>query len=71
MKGAELVRRVQRLGKTRGISVSWVAERGKSSHGLLYFGTRMTTVRALKDEITKGALHGMLKQLGLKLVDLD
>jgi mRNA interferase HicA len=71
MKGAEFVRRVQRLGRTRSISVVWEAERGKGSHGLLYYGSRMTTVRALKDEVTKGALHGMLKQLGLKLVDLN
>ena len=28
-------------------------------------------VARLEDEITKGALHGMLKQLGLKLADLD
>jgi predicted RNA binding protein YcfA (HicA-like mRNA interferase family) len=70
MKGAEFVRRVQRLGRKRGTSVLWVAERGKGSHGLLYYGSQVTTVRALK-EITKGALHGMLKQLGLKLVDWE
>lgn len=71
MKGAEFVRRVQRVGRTRSVKVACVPEPGKGSHGLLYFGSGVTTVRNLKDEIPKGALHGMLKQLGLTLEDLQ
>jgi mRNA interferase HicA len=70
MRGAEFVRRIQRVGRGRGISVVWVPERGKGSHGLLYYADRMTTVKDLKDEIPKGSLHAMLKQLGLTLADL-
>lgn len=71
MKGGEFVRKIQKLGRKRGIRVEWVAERGKGSHGLLYFGDRMTTVRNLKDELDKGAFHGMLRQLGLIVRDLE
>ena len=71
MRGSEFVRRVQVLGRARGVDVRWTAHRGKGSHGLLYYGPNMTTVRNLKDEIDKRAYHGMLKQLGLSQKDFD
>lgn len=70
MKGSEFVKKVEQLGKSRGITVSVNRERGKGSHVTLYFGSRFTVVRNLKDELKKGTLHGMLKQLGLSLGDL-
>jgi hypothetical protein len=57
------------LGKERGVNVRWVAHRGKGSHGLLYYGRNMTTVRNLKDEVDKRAYHKMLHQLGLSEKD--
>jgi mRNA interferase HicA len=71
MRGAELVRRLRRLGRKQGIAVEFVPERGKGSHGTLYFGERLTVMRDLKDEIKTGTLHAMLKQLGLTLQDLE
>jgi mRNA interferase HicA len=71
MKGAELVRRLRKLGRDQGIAVEFVPQRGKGSHGTLYFGNRMTVVRDLKDELKTGTLHAMLKQLGLTLQDLE
>jgi len=65
------VRRIQALGKQKAMEVRWVAQRGKGSHGLLYFGSRMTTVRNLKDEVDKRAYHKMLSQLGLNESDLE
>ena len=41
------------------------------SHGLLYYGKEMTTVRDLKDEIDKRAYHKMLKQLCLSERDFE
>ena len=67
MKGSELVRKVRRLGRERGLVVEFTAERGKGSHGTLRFGDRITIVRNLKDELKTGTLHAMLKQLGLTL----
>jgi len=64
------VRRVRKLGRRRGVAVTFRKERGKGSHGTLYFGSRLTVVRNLKDELKKGTLHAMLKQLGLTLEDL-
>lgn len=71
MRGSEFVRRVRRVGRRRGISVELSPERGKGSHGTLYFGSRFTVLRNLKDEVKTGTLHAMLKQLGLTLEDLD
>lgn len=70
MKGTEFVRRVRRLGRQRGIPVSFDKERGKGSHGTLYYGDRFTVVQNLKDELKKGTLHAMLKQLGLMMDQL-
>lgn len=64
------MRRVRKLGRRRGVAVTFRKERGKGSHGTLYFGSRLTVVRNLKDELKKGTLHAMLKQLGLTLEDL-
>jgi mRNA interferase HicA len=70
VRGNEFVLRMRlALGKERGVEVRWVAHRGKGSHGLLYYGSEITTVRDLKDEIDKGAWHKMLNQLGLSQRD--
>jgi len=71
MKGSELVRLVRRYGRRHGITVVFLAERGKGSHGTLYVGDRLTVIRDLKDELKTGTLHAMLKQLGLSLRDLE
>lgn len=65
MKGAEFVRRVRKLGRRRGVTVVFRKERGKGSHGTLYYGSRFTVVPNLKGELKKGTTHAMLKQLGL------
>ena len=51
------MRRIQALGKERGVEVHWTAHRGKGSHGLLYYGSNMTAVRNLKDEVDRRAYH--------------
>ena len=70
-KGAEFVRRILALGKRRAVKIRWAAHRGKGSHGLLYYGSNITTVRDLKDEVDKRAYHKMLKQLGLTARDFE
>ena len=69
VRGNEFVRRIQALGKVRGVEVRWEAHRGKGSHGLLCYGSEMTTVRNLKDEIDKRAFYKMLGQLCLSEKD--
>jgi hypothetical protein len=34
VRGSEFVRRIQALGRERGVEVQWTAHRGKGSHGL-------------------------------------
>jgi mRNA interferase HicA len=70
MKGNEFIRKVRRLGRQRGVKVAFVPERGKGSHGTLYYGGRLPIVRNPKDELKTGTLHVMLTQLGLTLADL-
>jgi mRNA interferase HicA len=70
MRGSEFIRKVRKLGRLRGIHVVFVHERGRGSHGTLYYGDRFTVVRNPKDELKTGTLHAMLTQLGLTLVDL-
>lgn len=71
MKGSEFIRLVKKLGKDRGVTVTFDETRGKGSHCTIYFGTSFTVVRNLKDELKTGTLHGMLDQLGLTLKDIQ
>ncbi len=68
--GREFIRKVKKLGRRRGVPVDFVEERGKGSHGTLYFGNRLTVVKHRAAELKPGLLHGMLRQLGLALDDL-
>lgn len=65
MRGAEFLRKVQKLARKRGMAVEWRAERGKGSHGVLILGERRTVVPDLKAELKSGTYHALLKQLGL------
>ncbi len=71
MNGADFIRRVRRRGRKTGLSVHFDPRPGKGSHGRLYYGDRVTTVKDRKKEIRKGLLHVMLRELGLNLHDLS
>jgi len=64
MTGNEFIRKIRRLGRKRGGKVAFVPERGKGSHGTLYYGEKLTIVRHPQDALKTGALHAMLTQLG-------
>ncbi len=65
MKGDEFVRKIRRLGKSRGIEVRFEKRHGKGSHGTHYFGDRKTIVKDRRTEIGEGLLRAMLGQPGL------
>ncbi len=69
MDGAEFRKRIRRLAKRRGVDYRFSRQRGKGSHGTLYYGGRKTTVKI--GEIGQGLLGAMLKQLGLTRKNLD
>ena len=71
MNGAEFERRIRRIGRLRGVPVSFDGSRGKGSHGRLYYGTRFTTLKDRRKEIGPGLLGAMLDQLGLGKDDLE
>ena len=50
--------------------VDWIPEHGKGSHGTLYYGTCLTIVQNLNNDLKKATLHTMLDQLGLTLGEL-
>ena len=70
MRGNEFIKRVKRLARTNDLHCEWHAGLGKGSHGILVYGSRKTVVRNPQDELKTGTLHGMLKQLGIRLEDL-
>ena len=69
MKPAELLRAVRKLGRDRNVAVVFVANKGKGSHGTLYYGGRRTTLKTHGD-IGKGLLHGMPRDLGIARQDI-
>ena len=70
MRRDEFIRRVRRLGRKRGASVRFSAHRGKGSHGTLYYAERHTVVKGGRNELSKGLLSAMCKQLGIDLREL-
>jgi hypothetical protein len=54
MKGAELLRRLKRIGAQRGVEVKFEAKRAKGRHGTLYFGGSRTILQDLKKELPVG-----------------
>jgi mRNA interferase HicA len=71
MNGQEFERKIRKLGRVRGIAVSFDASEGKGSHGRLYYGERFTTLKDRKKEIGPGLLKAMLDQLGLDKDSLE
>jgi mRNA interferase HicA len=69
--GNEFERRIRKLGRRRGVAVSFDSSQGKGSHGRLYYGDRFTTLKDRKKEIGPGLFSAMLGQLGLTKSDLE
>ena len=71
VKAGEFWRKIKRLGRKRGVPVSFDPGRGKGSHGRLYYGDRFTTLKDRRKELGPGLLKAMLDQLGLTKDDLE
>ncbi|MFZ4856702.1 MAG: type II toxin-antitoxin system HicA family toxin [Desulfuromonadaceae bacterium] len=70
MNGKEFIRRVRKIGKSRGIACSVDEARGKGSHIALFLGDNLTIVRNPKDDLKSGTFHAMLKQLGISIDEI-
>jgi hypothetical protein len=51
VKGGEFERRVQRLARRKKVACLFVEDKGKGSHGRLYFGDDFTNLKDRKKEI--------------------
>jgi mRNA interferase HicA len=71
MNGNELLKRLRKLARQRGLQVRLVRERGKGSHGTLYLGKHYTIMKDRKQEIGPGLLATMLRNLGLTKHDIE
>jgi len=69
VKGAEFERRVQRLARRGKIACEFVADKGKGSHGRLYF-EEFTTLKDRKKEIGCDLLTKMCRDLQIDPHDL-
>ena len=70
MRGGEFIARVEKLGRSSGVTVVFEKSHGKGSHGTLWYGNRKTTVKDRKKEIGPGLLRAMCKDLGIEPKDL-
>ena len=71
MTGADFIRRIRKIARTRDVAVRFDSRHGKGSHGRLYYGGRFTTVKNRKKEIGPGLLRKMLADLGLNIDDIE
>ncbi len=70
VKGAEFERRVRKLARSRKATCQFVADKGKGSHGRLYFGNEFTTLKDRKKEIGRDLLAKMCADLKIDPHDL-
>jgi len=70
VKGAEFERRVQKLARSRDVTCVFVADKGKGSHGRLYFGDEFTALKDRKKEIGRDLLAKMCRDLKIDPRDL-
>jgi mRNA interferase HicA len=71
VNGNELLKRLRRLARNRGLPLKLVRERGKGSHATLYLGARFTILKNRKQEIGPGLLLKILRDLGLEKSDIE
>ena len=68
VSGSEFIRKVQGLAHRTKTEMSFVPQRGKGSHGTLYYGEKLTVVCSTRSELKTGTMH-MLRQLGINPKD--
>ena len=65
VKGGEFERRVRKLARCRKIVCEFVADKGKGSHGRLYFGEEFTTLKDRNKEIGRDLFAKMCRDLNI------
>jgi hypothetical protein len=65
VKGAEFERRVRKLARRKKVTCEFVADKGKGSHGRLYFDGESTTLKDRRKEIGRDLFSKMCRDLGI------
>ena len=63
MKATEFIRRARRYCKQKGVGFEYDPRRGKGSHGRVYVGSYLTTIKSGNKTIGSGLLRKMLRDL--------
>lgn len=61
--GAEFERRLRRLARQKKVDCAFVADKGKGSHGRLYFAGEFTTLKDRKKEVGRDLFVKMCRDL--------
>jgi hypothetical protein len=69
MTGKELIRKLRKAAHRARVEFYVEADRGKGDHQTIYWAGRLAVLPGL-GEIKTGTLHGILKDLGIRLDDL-
>lgn len=70
MKSSELRRKLKDLAAEQGKPFRIESSRGRGSHAMLYFGTKLTVIVRASTEIGPQLLAKICRDLGLKSSDL-
>lgn len=70
MTAQELLRRLRKLARKRGLSLVVNASRGKGDHSRIILGEKVSYLPGMKGEIPNGTLRAICRQLGIKDRDL-
>jgi len=71
MQAREFAHRVNKLARKKGMSCEVRWDEGVGSHGTLYLGDRVTTIKAPNKELGKGLVDRMCKDLGIDPDDIQ
>jgi mRNA interferase HicA len=68
----ELIRRLRRIAKKRGVAFDVIASRGKGGHWTVQFGdAHLPVPQAHRGDLAAGTLRAILRRFGLRLEDLE
>ena len=69
LSAGAFIRQVRRYARRHSLEFRYDPRRGKGSHGRIYLGNRLTTVKSGNKTIVAGLLHKMLKDLQIDTKD--
>ena len=69
-QGNDFIRRIEELGRKRGVAIGTDSKRGKGSLVTLYYGDHKIIVKDTRKELGPGLLSKMIRDLGLGRRDL-